>query len=275
LLALFHTLFNVLGALLVWPFLPPLVARLETSFRAAEEDEARPQYLDHNVVGTPVLAVYALSRELMRIGGLARRMAHSALHDEPAPTAKLAAEQVAVDRLVDAVGEFANQLARAKLPAQLYDVLPNALRVSRYYTETAQLAQNVARARRQGEPLADGALRQRDSAFQADVMRVIDLADIESAAYSAEDCARELAALQQRYQDAKAEFLRAGGEGRVPVRRMVETLDTLSDMRRMAEQMVKAARFLGGLVPRAPSSSVGEVPAALIAATGQTEDRTG
>ena len=45
-LALFHTIFNVLGIALLWPFTERLVRYLKTLFRAAEEDEARPKYLD-------------------------------------------------------------------------------------------------------------------------------------------------------------------------------------------------------------------------------------
>lgn len=273
LLALFHTLFNVLGALLVWPFLSPLVARLEGWFRAAEEDEARPRYLDRNVLATPVLAVHALARELARIGAIAGRMARGALDDTPAPAAKLAAGRGAVDRLVDAVGTFSGRLARAKLPAHVNEVLPAALRVSRYYTETAQLAQAVALSRRQREPLTDLALRQRAAAFRAEVARVIALADVESTTYSAEEAGRELALLQQRYQEVKSAFLRAGSEGRVPVRPMVEVLDALSDMRRMAEQMVKGARYLGDLVP--PASLPIDETAAPLHKEGETDEGAG
>ena len=52
-LAVFHTVFNLLGVLLLWKFTPRLIRFLESKFRSAAEDESRPQYLDNAVARTP------------------------------------------------------------------------------------------------------------------------------------------------------------------------------------------------------------------------------
>ena len=59
-LALFHTIFNVLGVLLMWPLAGALTRWLQQRFRAAEEDEAQPQHLDDTVLAVPTLALDAL-----------------------------------------------------------------------------------------------------------------------------------------------------------------------------------------------------------------------
>ena len=59
-LVLFHTLFNLLGVLLMWPLSGPLVQFLLARFTTADEDAARPRYLDRNVAAVPVLALQAL-----------------------------------------------------------------------------------------------------------------------------------------------------------------------------------------------------------------------
>ena len=78
-LALFHTVFNVLGVVLLWPFTPRLVAWLHQQYRTEEEDESKPKYLDETVAATPALAMNALLREINRIGVLARHTAVTAL----------------------------------------------------------------------------------------------------------------------------------------------------------------------------------------------------
>jgi phosphate:Na+ symporter len=53
-----------------------------------------------------------------------------------------------------------------------------------------------------------------------------------------------MADLQKGYQRLKSSMLQAGTDGRIPVRQMVDHLDTLSNIRRMAEQVEKGARYL-------------------------------
>ncbi|MBU4045114.1 MAG: Na/Pi symporter, partial [Gammaproteobacteria bacterium] len=67
-LALFHTVFNLMGVLLMWPLVDRLTHFLERRFRTTEEDEARPQHLDANVLGVPTLALDALHQEVRRMG---------------------------------------------------------------------------------------------------------------------------------------------------------------------------------------------------------------
>jgi phosphate:Na+ symporter len=78
-LALFHSVFNVLGVLLMWPLASRLTRWLLTLFRAAEDDEATPRYLDDNVLAVPTLAVDALTHEIDRLGMVSRRMMRRAL----------------------------------------------------------------------------------------------------------------------------------------------------------------------------------------------------
>ena len=67
-LALFHTIFNVLGVLLVTPFISRLVRFLETLFRGREK-EARGQvkYLTYEVMEIPATALAALRKETVHL----------------------------------------------------------------------------------------------------------------------------------------------------------------------------------------------------------------
>ncbi|WP_144304680.1 Na/Pi symporter, partial [Oceanidesulfovibrio indonesiensis] len=96
-LALYHTVFNVLGVLVLWPVTRKLTRLVSRMFRTAEEDEAIPRYLDSTVVRTPALAMNALVLELGRIAGIARRMALSSIVCTRGPCPTLAAEMRVLD----------------------------------------------------------------------------------------------------------------------------------------------------------------------------------
>lgn len=74
---------------------------MKNRFRAAEEDESSPRYLDSNVAAVPALALDALEREVRRMGGIALRMVREAMAG--AAASKLAADQRIVARLNQAV----------------------------------------------------------------------------------------------------------------------------------------------------------------------------
>jgi len=258
LIALFHTLFNVLGVALMWPLTTRLVGELLRRFRSAEEDEARPRYLDRNVVATPVLAMQALSMELIRIGAIALRMAKAAMSAEGAAGTRLYTEAQVIDRLVDAVGEFSAVMQRSQLPPELDDVLPNALRVTRYYTEMAELTRLMDEAQRELPAIEAVGLAADISHFKGSVVDLLDGADAGAPDYSGEVNAAQLESLKEEYQRLKSHLLRAGTAGELPVRRVVEYLDVFSNMRRLAEQAEKAARYLAALRERGTSTEEAE-----------------
>jgi len=246
-LALFHTAFNVLGVALMWPITPRLVDFLERRFHSREEDEAQPRYLDSNVVTTPLLAMHALVMELGRMGGIALRIAKGAMSSVVAVSPRLEADSRILDRLVEAVGEFSALMQRSSLPAELDEVLPSALRVSRYYTEMAELARRIASAQSEIDSITHSELAATISHFKGGVVKLLDDADVQSAQFSVQAISAQLAELEDEYQRLKSHLLRSGTAGELPVRRIVAQLDLCSDMRRLAEQAEKGACYLEGL----------------------------
>jgi phosphate:Na+ symporter len=66
-LALFHTIFNVAGVLLVVPFLKPLVNFLETLFHDEAKRRGRAKYLTYEVMEIPAAALAALRKETIHL----------------------------------------------------------------------------------------------------------------------------------------------------------------------------------------------------------------
>ena len=242
-LALFHTSFNLLGVLLIWPFSARLVVFLEARFRTAEEDEARPHYLDDNVLAVPALALDALTREVQRIGGIALRMARAALSAEQGPTRTFAADKQTVDRLTVALGEFSSRLYRANLSRESAERLPAILRVARYYDTAAELAAEIGAAQAELVPPA-APLADEIAVFRLAAVRLFERADTAQMQFTPDTCAQALREIEERYAPLKAALLVAGSQGTISVVAMENWLVQLSRTRRLAQQVAKAAQHL-------------------------------
>ncbi|MDD5716712.1 MAG: Na/Pi symporter [Sulfuricurvum sp.] len=66
-LALFHTVFNILGVVIVAPFTSKLVTFLEGRFQKEEDDIDRAKFLDDVVITIPDAALVALKKEVIHL----------------------------------------------------------------------------------------------------------------------------------------------------------------------------------------------------------------
>jgi len=245
-LALFHTTFNLLGVLLMWPLAERLTRFLERRFRTQEEDEARPRYLDANVLSVPTLALGALDRELRRLGALALRMIEGSISQPPAPT--LDRERQTADRLQQAIAEFIVQVSRKGMSQTSARRLPELLRVARYYEAAAEQAMQAAAAARQAASTGTAA----SDGFRQRALVLLSLIDPTRAPAPLVDIDSELATFEACYQSLKADLLEAGAQGRLPVIQMEASLQAASAIRRAVQQAHKALQRLAGQLLEGP-----------------------
>jgi phosphate:Na+ symporter len=257
-LALFHTLFNVMGVLLLWPLTTQLVDFLGERFRSAEEDEAKPRYLDHTLIATPLLAFHALGEELARIATIGLRMAKGCLSAEMGPGVRLAPDRYALEQLVIAASAFSTTVQKSKLPEGLAEVLPNGVRVARYYTAIAQLAETIATLPKHHRDVAYPPLAEEISLFKRAVSQLLEIANPAVADYSSDECATALSDIENRYQHLKAALLRDGTAEHISVQEMVAQLELMSHIRRLAEQAEKGARYLHSFNAYIPAAALEE-----------------
>lgn len=266
-LALFHSVFNLLGVALMWPLAGHLTHFLERCFHSTEEDEARPRYLDRNIAQVPALALDALEREVRRLGGIALRMLRAQGGD--ADPQRLVRDQQVVARLNQAIADFIAQLHRSGMSPDSARRLPHLLRIARYYETVAELAGEAARAiDESGEPCAQCVAAART--FQTSAATLLDCLDPEAPqghggtgteagpewgeearldALDAEAARihRASAACERDYQALKADLLEAGAQDRLPLTAMDARLRAASAYRRALQQAAKAAaRLLAG-----------------------------
>lgn len=241
-LALFHTAFNVLGVVLMWPLADRLAAFLARRFRTAEEDEAKPRHLDRNVLSVPALALDALLEEVRRMGGIALRGARRVWGVQAQRGPATLPEQAVVAKLNVAIAAFIADLHRVSMAAESAQRLPEVLRAARYYDTVAEIAAELA-AMPYPATLGSSGLRDRIRDF---VAQSEGLLEVNGSLDAAEQTAR-LAEVQQRYRALKAAILTEGASGAFDIHDMELCLRRLSRMRRIVEQAVKAASTLGGL----------------------------
>jgi len=246
-LALFHTVFNLMGVLLIWPIAAPFTAFLESRFRTAEEDEARPRFLDQTVVAVPVLALDALDRELRRMGAITLRLARAAAVLACGERQELERDERIVDRLNQAIAVFITRLNRGGMAQASAARLPQLLRVARHYETAADLALEAGTAACE----VDGAQYTPSHApFHEQAAKLLADANPELRIKNADALAAELEQCEATYHRLKSELLEAGALARVPVTVMDARLRSASAMRRALQQVVKAARLLQEIAPR-------------------------
>ena len=242
-LAIFHTLTKLLGVALMWPLTGALVTQLEKRFRSQEEDESRPMYLDRNVQTAPGLAIDAMALELHRMNGLASRLAAEALSSETGGAERLEPGRRAIDDLNLALGDFASGISRSENDRIVGARVPDGLRVGNYLVDVAEHAVSVARLQPQIE-LRDEALAEAGNALRAHAAQLLGLARVDDEAFDVEALRTARSAFESEYQAFKAQLLRAGTAGVLPARRMAVALEQYSAIRRIVDQVTKAAEYL-------------------------------
>lgn len=254
-LALFHTIFNVLGVLLMWPLAAPLTAFLERRFRAAEEDEAKPRFLDQNVMGVPALAMDALDRELRRLALLVGQLVAQAFGPFAAPLP--GRDRAVIERLRKSIVSFIVQLSRVGLSEDSAHRLPRLLRVARHCEVAAQRAFEAggAVALPVAAMAAAQSFRECALAVVAAVATEVEAAAGEKARAGEGDSADVAAAFETAYEDLKGALLLAGSAGVTTVEHTDLALEWASDLHRAVQQLLQAAYWLATPPPMTVSST--------------------
>ncbi len=245
-LALFHTTFNILGVLLMWPLTERLAQWLEGRFRTNEENLARPQYLDKNAISVPTLAVGALRLEMGRLGGLVIGSLSALLVDSSHSGPRVA--PAAIRNLTAAISHLSNQATRNAMSTQDARNMAELLQVLRYYDLCAELAPDMAAVETPHSLTHEGtraALTQLLSLAGELMMQV----NPDTQPFSALDPEQQRG-FQETYRDTRAAVLEAGVGGHFDIDDMEQLLRQLSTLRRTLEHASKAASLLVSLDQR-------------------------
>ena len=246
-LALFHSVFNILGVLLILPFSDRMTRFLEQRFITQEEIEGEPRFLDKNIAASPSLAIHALAMELSRITTVVRRMSLATLSIESASENSIRIDHVIIKKLANAVARFISQLGRGTLTQETSVHMSKLLRAEQHLLACADQGIEIMRTQAEMIFIEDEKLIEQVGHYRSEVAHLIELAIPESENFSLDECEAQLARVQTAYEETKTLLILAGAELRTPIPGVIDTLELNSQIRRMARQLFKAMRYLNGM----------------------------
>ncbi|AWB33585.1 Na/Pi cotransporter family protein [Orrella marina] len=246
-LALFNTTFNVMGVIVLAPWVNWLTGRLETWYVPAEDKAAaKPQFLDRTTLPVPMFAASALANEATRMLSMAWDYV----------SCTIGAKSDAPDRrrdlfsLLKASESFVDEMSRGTMDEVTSDRVAALLRVRRYLEnvlelvfETLQLPVDVL----QSEALTKIYTNYRN--------RIEELMACYQNPETDSDSLESLSRFEQSYQTLKMALLRSGASGQWRVEDMERALHRISSQRRAIQQMVKAQRWLEYAIKLSQSGS--------------------
>ena len=240
-LALFHTVFNVLGVVIMWPLTTRLSRFLMDRFTTQAEILARPQYLDQNVLATPALALEALNLELIRAGAMTRDLVGRMLSDDPGASREARDRRLGVEALCDDIAAFVPRIETTGLAAGLKERAPRALRVVGYYEEVLGLLDEHESRRADISSVSVPSVADAIAQYRRHVIAHVQRADPYDADVAAGRIEGEYRELRAEWRALKTVLLDAASGRLVPIDRLNLALEGLRAMLRIAEQMTKAA----------------------------------
>lgn len=233
-LAMFHTLFNLLGILLMWPVEPRMSRFLQTRFQRRQMTSGALQYLDGNVAGLPDAARVALGKEFSRL-----------LEQYPAAVGMLARERLQGDSLpadrrqvLDGIGEFLIDVSRRELTGAQAEIFMRGWHIQHNLVNIEDALAVLHENKHQ--------LRSFTAAFQATELLgawLVRLQDTLAKDWVAIDRGAEpgsFAAIGPAYESVKATLLQRAMAGELDRRVLDQSLQMISISRRIIEQWYRA-----------------------------------
>ncbi len=230
-LAMFHTLFNLLGVMVMLPLTKVLARQLERLFHSAEEDNARPRYLDNTLVKTPELAVSALGQEMKRLHNLVEGLLRAVLNREGLKLEQIRTPVESILQLGDAITVFVAKVRSERLSPELVAQLTAYIRSVRYYEEVAAQADDLLVLRIHGHAPKLAEVADSLTAY-FDTLRAAQEPEADYAAITARS--------EQIYQSLKSALLTMVVEQTLSADDADNVLDALSGSRRLKDQWIKA-----------------------------------
>ncbi len=237
-LALFHTTFNILGLLIMWPFTHKLVNFLER--RIGESGSAQAQYLDQTLISTPRLAIDAVSMELDRIGQKTRQTLQNLLFEEQEK--HLSRTRMEISNLVESCQAYSMHIQQQDMLPEVSSMVPIALRIAQYYRSIGENIQDLREQQILLPQIADETIKNKVDNFLQECRYILQVAD-HPCSEDFENADKKLEHLTSTYHRLKEALLQAGAENRVDMSHMVQYLDYYSLVHKTLDRTLKAAVY--------------------------------
>jgi len=240
-LALFHTVFNVLGVILVWPLMSRLASFLGQRFVSQFEISSKPQFIDKNVAVSPAIAVVALHKELHRTSDFLHILLRDALKSDKENAAEIVEQFKVIEQLNVQTAEFITRVEKQELTSELTTQIETLILAQQYCLSAAEQALNVSAeiddvvTDLHPNPLSD---------LQQYLRTARTLLNTVAAPHDGKDdealFLNKLADTRQAYEKMKSMCLRYAMSSMISIQTSMALMELIKTVRLMTEQFIKA-----------------------------------
>jgi phosphate:Na+ symporter len=237
-LALFHSIFNVLGVLLVYPHNDRLATFLEGKFHAREEKDSRPQFLDKTIAQTPVLAVNALLLENLALSDKVMTLYAKSIQPRSLKAFDFENEVKIIKLLSAEVSKFIANIGSSEMSEDTTADLATLLRIEQYFLSCTLSIERIDYQFEKRDKFASYPLEQEMTHYLATVSTFMQ--NSRSMEFGTLDLLQEqLSEVHSEHDRLKAKLLLEGTRSQISITQMSESIDCLSEVFRLAQQWNK------------------------------------
>jgi phosphate:Na+ symporter len=245
-LALFHSVFNILGVILIFPFNNKLASFLESRFLTWEEKESNSRYLDKTIAMTPDLAVNALMLEMKSIAKRVSLLSREAIEVDFNQVKAFTQQSSVIKHLLENASNFIVSVESAQLSEETTQDLATMMRIEQYFLDCTQTSERLFHDFKMTKVKVDTHFTESHYQFVTNVLRFIEFGqDIQTRKLDAILSERTL--LQQEHDAYKAKLLLAGTRGDISVHSMTDNLERLALINSVVQQWAKAMRSFSNI----------------------------
>lgn len=254
-LAIFHTTFNVLGVVLMWPLSSRMVQMLHRRFRTQEETESRPRYLDKNVLALPYIALDTLSLELSRIATMCVELLQKNLRQQ---NYDFKSRSAIILNLAGEVGKFSAELNKNELTPFISEALMSLMHSLQEYIITIEISEDIAR-------LGKITMEHQESDFSSAFHDFIAAADGHLDSLTPDNTPETIKSsvtydeVEKKYDTLKEAILLNASFGNLDISQMDILLQYANQVKRGCRHTWKAARRLNSVRESLQRNAEGEV----------------
>ena len=252
-LALFHSIFNIAGVLLMWPFSASMVRFLANRFTTEEEKESQPRHLDKNVMALPYIAVDSMGLEVKRISDLTfayMLTCFGAIRKNTGP--------LIIRNLAAAVGSYAVELNRTSLTPFLSEAITSLIESVQEFMFVLELSDEIYALQEMQLHTQNAELKSETAKFTGNVRDYLRL--ISSISFQdAEDESSNYRNIEVAYTQFKKVIMLQASHGTIHINEMDRLLQYANAAKRTCRHLWKAQRRLLSVQESLQRNPAGEV----------------
>ncbi len=237
-LALFHTAFNILGVIVMWPIADRVVQMLEHRFVSIHEITSRPMYLDDTSLQVPAVAVEALLKELDRVKQMALQKSEHTVSLEIATADTGSAD---TEALITHIGNYVSKLSQMDLPDAIAGALPDIIQIAQQYNLIEDICNDYAELQDKTQLNDEDLLQQVNEYKHLVVQLLLSIENLEDET-NVNQLDEKLRAVEDEYDTLKYRILKGGSEGKLGMVSVDALVQQTGLLRRMCRQWAKAMR---------------------------------